>query len=499
MGCPEIEMNEGSRQMTAKLSGVLNTFCVLPSLIVLSVGAYIQVAIQEQISMIEGFNGDVLPAFMIIFGFFGAVICLFGGKVCWTNQQCSKRMDWSKYLFPLVIVELILAIFFFVSAIMCFIQISMLDSSFEKGLSSAMRSYKNDRVKKIELDNLQISYKCCGVRSYTDWFHVSWIHEEYISEEKKKLLASYTADGYLNDDVPFSCCVADVLRPCIHHHVHDNDMHYNYDYRAKVTLYSVGCKDVLLDIYGNRLLTDVGALVLSISFIQMITVAVMRLLQTSVDGSLENDDPEDPSIGYIFPCSGKVAIKAVQREVKTFHKKDRNATNGIPGDPTTEPLLEDKDDNSSIDTDNISLNSSFEDEGVYEENPPPAPEENLYTTINSAEMLNYPESPRYTSFSGIGGQVPAPDQYPSGQNGIPSHHVMSNDPNGQYGMVSNHMMGSSQHGMPSNYMMGSDQQGMVSNHMMGAEPYAASSTYMAPRRTLTYVNELRQEGDMTKM
>ncbi|XP_033736300.1 peripherin-2-like [Pecten maximus] len=375
MGCPEVEMSEESRQMTAKASGVLHMICVVPSLIVLAAGAYIQVAIQEQISLIEGFDGNVLPAFMIIFGFFGALISLFSGKVCWTNREYSKRFDWSKYLFPLVIVHIIVAFVVFVSAIMCFVQISMLESSFEKGISTAMRSYKDDRAKKRELDTLQISYRCCGVSSYTDWFHVSWVHEEYISEAKKTLLTSYKTGDYLNDDVPFSCCIADVLRPCVHHHVHDNDIHYNYDYRTKVTLHGVGCKDVLVDIYGNHLLTDVGALVLSISFLQLITVTIMRLLQTSVDGSLENDDPKKASIGYIFPCSGKVAIKAVKREVKTFHKKDRAVKDSVPGDPTSmEPLLEDKEDSTSIDTDDISLNSSFEDQGVYEEPLPPTRE-----------------------------------------------------------------------------------------------------------------------------
>ncbi|XP_060081665.1 peripherin-2-like [Ylistrum balloti] len=483
MGCPEIEMNEGSRQMSAKASGVLNIICVVPSLIILSVGAYIQTAIQQQIGLIEGFNGDILPAFMIVFGFFGSVVGLLSGKACWSNRDCSKRLDWSKYLLPLVVVQLILASVVFVSAIMCFVQISMLETSFEKGISSAMLDYKNDRMKKRELDTLQISYKCCGVTSYTDWFHVSWIHEEYIPEAKKELLSRNKAGDYLNDDVPFSCCVANVLRPCVHHHVHDNDMHYNYDYRAQVTLHGTGCKDALMEIYGNRLLTEVGALVLSISFLQMITVLVMRLLQTSVDGSLENDDPMETSIGYIFPCSGKGAIKAVKREVKTFHKMDRTQKKG---DPTSmEPLLENEEDNASIDTDDISLNSSFEDEGVYEENLLLEEEENPYMTINSAEMLNFPVPPRYTSFPGK--QVPDTahsGHIINGQHGIQNHvrskdsatpHMIGTD---QYRMASQHMVGTDQHRMASQHMVGIDRHGKASQHMVGIDRHGMASQHM---------------------
>lgn len=459
--------------------------CVLPSLIVITVGAYIQVAVQEQISLIEGFNGDVLPAFMIIFGFLGALVSLFSGKVCWTNRLCSKRFVWGKYLLPLVIVQILIAIFVFVSAIMCFIQISMLESSFDKGISSAMRSYKTDRAKKRELDVLQIGYRCCGVNAYTDWFHVSWIHEEYISEAKRTLLASFKSGDYLNDDVPFSCCIADVLRPCVHHHVHDNDMHYNYDYRTKVTLHGMGCKNALMEIYG-RILTDVGALVLSISFLQMITLTIMRLLQTSVDASLENDDPREPSIGYLFPCSGKDAITAVKREVKTYHKKERTVMKGVPGDPTSmEPLLEEDGSNASVDTDQISLNSSFEDEGVYEGNLPPVEEENPYMTINSAEMLNFPEPPRYTSFSGTGNQAAAIGHYQSVQNGF-DQNVMSSQI-----MVTDHP--TNEYVMPSNDVMGTGQYEMASYHMVGADQGRESDMYLSPCRTHTYVNELPLE------
>ena len=73
---------------------------------------------------------------------------------------------------------------------------------------------------------------------------------------------------FVNDDVPFSCCDPLAIRNCIHHHVHDNNMHYNYDYRTDVTLYPQGCKDELMVYYSFRLCT-VGALVMAMFGIQV--------------------------------------------------------------------------------------------------------------------------------------------------------------------------------------------------------------------------------------
>ena len=74
---------------------------------------------------------------------------------------------------------------------------------------------------------------------------------------------------HINDDVPFSCCTPHVLRPCINHHVHNNDVHYNYDYRVNTTLYNKGCTDKLMEFYEDTLLSNGGAIILGLSFVQV--------------------------------------------------------------------------------------------------------------------------------------------------------------------------------------------------------------------------------------
>ena len=72
-----------------------------------------------------------------------------------------------------------------------------------------------------------------------------------------------------SSDVPFSCCNPAVLRPCIRKNVEDNDAHYKYNYEIKTTLHETGCTESLMNYFSGSVLTIAGALVLSLSFVQV--------------------------------------------------------------------------------------------------------------------------------------------------------------------------------------------------------------------------------------
>ncbi len=73
----------------------------------------------------------------------------------------------------------------------------------------------------------------------------------------------------MSDDVPFSCCSTKAERPCIHHHVHQNDRHLNYDYNLQVTLNTMGCKEALMEFFGDTILTNAGSGILGIFGLQV--------------------------------------------------------------------------------------------------------------------------------------------------------------------------------------------------------------------------------------
>jgi len=50
-------------------------------------------------------------------------------------------------------------------------------------LHRAMFHYKTSVVWKKKVDEIQSSYRCCGVKDYKDWFRVSWIQTTYLPKE----------------------------------------------------------------------------------------------------------------------------------------------------------------------------------------------------------------------------------------------------------------------------------------------------------------------------
>ncbi|KAK3092933.1 hypothetical protein FSP39_009058 [Pinctada imbricata] len=379
MAWPKIEVSETARCKLAKASGALNMIAIPFCLILLGTGSFIVDAMKDKMNLIEGLNMEVLPGFMITVGLLGVISCAFGAKVCWTNHLPKKRKYWSKYLLPSVCMTLFVFLCIFVSAIVCYAQISSLEDSFGRGISVAMTKYKSHAFTKTQLDELQIEYSCCGSQTYTDWFNIQWIHDEYLSNPIKAVAKKNSAKGeYTNDDVPFSCCAYTSMRPCIHHDVHDNKKHFSYDYRTGVTLHTRGCKDALTDLYGRKILAEVGATVFVISVVELALVIIIRILQTAIDSSVEADDPDEPSVAYIFPF-GRTAMKSVAKGIKKYHKGkgDDKATTLPLLDAHGHEIVEDDDqgtdsffDDSTFDTvsqDSAEANLANVDEHIYEE------------------------------------------------------------------------------------------------------------------------------------
>ncbi|XP_067682294.1 peripherin-2-like [Haliotis asinina] len=290
-----IDLSEETRLKITLVSSILSLICIIPSVMLLGAGAYIQGAVQTNVHLIEDLNTTVLPSCIITTGFLCVCHNCFCGTVVFLSRKKKKREGLIKFLFPTVIIGLVLCLAIFAAGIMCFVQITHLSSSLQKGISSAMKKYKSDPGMKQEIDTVQIEFECCGNDKYTDWFSVSWIHSDYLKTESAVL-------NYINDDVPFSCCNPASPRPCIHHDIHDNKRHYNYDYRVKTTLHSVGCRHALDNYYGWGLLTNVGALVVCISILQGVAVILTRIVQTSMATAYESGDLFGPATGYIFWC-----------------------------------------------------------------------------------------------------------------------------------------------------------------------------------------------------
>ncbi|XP_022081595.1 photoreceptor outer segment membrane glycoprotein 2-like [Acanthaster planci] len=291
-----IQITEPNRRRLSTLLWIVHWICAICGLTVISIGVYIRIRIRDKVNLIEGYDGKALPLMLIIVGGITTVIDLVGGKLCERIADLSQREKLKSFLLPYLLVFLVLNVCIFVAGCMCFSHRFHLHESFDRGLVKAMEQYKNNETVKYEINQLQIDFECCGNNGYEDWFAVQWIGIEYLSND---LAGTMTGGQYLNDDAPYSCCKSGMLRPCIHHHVHDNDRHYNYDYREGLTLYQRGCKHALMDYFTTRL-NRIGSIILVVFVLKSVIFIVLRYLQTSIENAYKEDDPEGTAPGWLL-------------------------------------------------------------------------------------------------------------------------------------------------------------------------------------------------------
>ncbi|XP_033228356.1 peripherin-2-like isoform X3 [Belonocnema kinseyi] len=80
--------------------------------------------------------------------------------------------------------------------------------------NTSMHLYVTTDSYKINLDQIQIEFQCCGHTSYADWFFFDWQRVDYATTE------------VMDNDrgVPFSCCKYNSLLPCIHVQMSEADV-----------------------------------------------------------------------------------------------------------------------------------------------------------------------------------------------------------------------------------------------------------------------------------
>ncbi|XP_022081594.1 uncharacterized protein LOC110974327 [Acanthaster planci] len=294
-----IQISENRRQKLCTILWVVHWMSALCGLSLISIGLYIKIRIQDKVNLVEGYNGNSLPWMLITIGVITTVIDLAGGQLCQKVADISRRERLRALLLPYLFLFLALNVCIFVAGCMCFSHRLHLHHSFHRGLIKAMKNYKDKEAVKREINQLQVEFECCGNEGYEDWFALQWIADDYLDKTNEIVQRKMTSGGFLSDDVPYSCCRHDLLRPCIHHHVHDNQKHRNYDYREGLTLHQQGCKHALIDYFTIRL-NRIGAITLVIFILQSVIFLLLRYLQTSIRNAYDADDPEGTARGWLL-------------------------------------------------------------------------------------------------------------------------------------------------------------------------------------------------------
>ncbi|XP_077865742.1 photoreceptor outer segment membrane glycoprotein 2-like [Saccoglossus kowalevskii] len=294
-----VELSENGRGRLGTLLWIINWASTICGVVITSMGIYFKIRVEEKMNLIDGYNANVLPWMLIVVGIFSTVVFLGGGKICHDCGNTHTRAKLKGLLLPYIIVLMVLVILLLAGGSMCFDHRRQLHDSLHDGLKKAMGEYRNDAHLKKEIDLLQMEYQCCGNEDHKDWFVIPWINGMYLNMRDEKVKEKMATGGYLNDDAPFSCCDPASKRPCIHHHVFDSDMHYNYDPNTGLTIYTDGCRRVMTEYFSHRL-EVMGAIIMSIFGAQVLVLIGVRYLQTSIHNADVSGDPTSNAPGWLF-------------------------------------------------------------------------------------------------------------------------------------------------------------------------------------------------------
>lgn len=225
---------------------IFNFVFWLTGLGLLIVGILTKYAFNYLIKLSTDINYNLAPYIMIGCGVF---IILVGFLGCWAS---IKEHSWALKLYMFILIVLFL--FEIGGAIAGYILRNKLSDGLQKGMRNAVDTYYNNDDSKSAMDQIQEKIiKCCGVESYTDYFHGN------------------TTGNSTTKTVPSSCCINTNYEGCYYK---DLDKAPSVD---KMGIYTNGCYEKLLtDAKKNFVI--VGGVALGIAFFQLLGVACAYIL-----------------------------------------------------------------------------------------------------------------------------------------------------------------------------------------------------------------------------
>ncbi|XP_015590994.1 uncharacterized protein LOC107265747 isoform X2 [Cephus cinctus] len=253
-------------------------------------------------------DGYLWPALIIVAAILCAPLYVLGLRFCIRlrlkrNFSAEESLRLNKDLFAHIIfcvASIFLTTFINAASI---VHSSTFYSRIQNGLLEAMENYVSDVVAKVRIDSVQIEFHCCGSNSYKDWFFIPWKKLGAQSTEKIERIEDADEKGdeneFLADDVPFSCCLKDILGPCVHHNIMAGSDAYLYDSNDKVSIATAGCHSKMLSTA-----TLVGNLIVLVLFFlsvyQLVLSLLLRLLQTAHSNTFYIGPRKSHYVAWIF-------------------------------------------------------------------------------------------------------------------------------------------------------------------------------------------------------
>ncbi|CAH1793005.1 unnamed protein product [Owenia fusiformis] len=294
-----INITEKGRQRLGQVAAGFHVLLAVFGVAVVLMGVYLRSKIEVRFGVLVDYDHyNLLPHMLISVGCTLIFLHAVGAKMCYDCSFFYTRQRFESVMVLYMVIMLTFQIIILAAASMCFSHTHMLRHSFNHGIINSLKNYKNSLHLKRTIDALHLDYNCCGNGSYTDWFKVSWIRNDFLDLESSQVQAKMKNNKYYTDDVPFSCCDPMSPRPCIHQGVHSFNMHPNYD-KTKVTLYKNGCSKQIM-LFFEKLLSVFGRSIFTSSIVEWIVLLQMRYLQTSIFTARMSGMARGSAPGYLM-------------------------------------------------------------------------------------------------------------------------------------------------------------------------------------------------------
>lgn len=184
-----INLTEGARNKLGLVTAILCALLALAGFCVIISAVFIQVHINDELILLESNNSNILPHFMISVGTLMFIINGVTVKFAYDCAYASTREKFRLVLVPLLIVLFLFIWVILAAAILAFAHRGDVEDALHDGLQDSMKRYKDNIAVKVNMDRLQIRSRCCGSRSYKDWFNVGWVNTEYVDTTNPNIMS----------------------------------------------------------------------------------------------------------------------------------------------------------------------------------------------------------------------------------------------------------------------------------------------------------------------
>ena len=182
-----IKVSQNTREKLGLVILIVCTLLACCGIFVIGLAIYMQIHINNELILLESFNSGMLPHFLISVGTLMILLNVISAKIGYDSGFSNTSEKFRMALVPLLVILALFSIVVMSAGIVCLTHRATIEEALHDGLKDAMKRYKDNINVKVAIDKLQMKSRCCGSRSYMDWFNIAWINTDFVNTISPKV------------------------------------------------------------------------------------------------------------------------------------------------------------------------------------------------------------------------------------------------------------------------------------------------------------------------